>query len=167
MSFDRFWSAYPKKEGKGAAIKAWGKATKDLSVDEIIDFTDKAVLAIDAQKRERWDASERKYIPMPATWLNQCRWLDEIKSHVEIRQQSVETCGCGAPAFNRKLCSRCYTKVATPELQSQMMENLHRMGFKRHGNEPWIETSMRCLTLNGLCAMIPRTITGNNDETKT
>jgi len=165
MSFDRFWNAYPKKEGKGAAIKAWEKATKDMDVGELLDFTDKAVLAIDAQKRERWDASERKYIPMPATWLNQCRWLDEIKSHVELRQQSIEECGCGNPAFNRKLCPRCYTKEANPDFKQQMTENLRKMGFNKLTNETWRDASMRCLTANGLAAMIPETIARRFDET--
>ena len=150
MSFDRFWSAYPKKEGKGAAIKAWEKATKDLSVDEIIDFTDKAVLAIDAQKRERWDASDRKYIPMPSTWLNQCRWLDEIKSHVDIRQQSVETCGCGQPAFNRKMCCRCYANMSNPGLKVDIAATLSKLGIRKSRDESWRDACVRGMKKSGL-----------------
>ena len=69
-AFDRFWSVYPKKVGKEAARKAFLKADADLSV---------MLRAIEAQKQSRqWQEDGGKYIPNPATWLNQGRWEDEI-----------------------------------------------------------------------------------------
>lgn len=68
--FNVFWSAYPKKVGKGAAIKAYEKVK-----------VDKAILlsAIEKQSRsEQWTKDDGKYIPNPSTWLNQCRWEDEL-----------------------------------------------------------------------------------------
>lgn len=66
--FDEFWSAYPKKVGKGAAKKAWERA---------IESTTPAVV-IAAAKRYR-DAPNRtdKFTAHPATWLNHGRWDDE------------------------------------------------------------------------------------------
>lgn len=71
--FDAFWKAYPKKVGKGAAQKAFGR----LKVtDELL----KAMLdAIEVQKRgEQWQKDGGQYIPNPSTWLNQQRWEDEL-----------------------------------------------------------------------------------------
>lgn len=71
--FDAFWKAYPKKVGKGAAQKAFGrlKVTDEL-LEAMLD-------AIKAQKRgEQWQKDGGQYIPNPSTWLNQRRWEDEL-----------------------------------------------------------------------------------------
>ncbi|KKK80922.1 hypothetical protein LCGC14_2818630, partial [marine sediment metagenome] len=64
--FRVFWEAYPKKVGKGEARKAWGKKGT-VSLSHILE-------AIQKQK-EHW--REPRFIPNPATWLNQERWDDE------------------------------------------------------------------------------------------
>jgi len=72
--FARFWEAYPKKVGKtgpgGAegAFKSAAKGTGWPGVDEVI---------ADVQWRTANSWDERRYIPNPATYLNQSRWLDE------------------------------------------------------------------------------------------
>jgi hypothetical protein len=73
--FLTFWRAYPKKTGKKAAFKAWTAASKDGLPDlEIV------VKAIQAQcKSRQWQ--DEQFIPLPATWLNQGRWDDEVKSN--------------------------------------------------------------------------------------
>lgn len=69
--FDQFWAAYPKKTGKEAARKAWSK-TKGTALDAILT-------ALEAQKRsDQWHRDNGRYIPNPATWLNQGRWQDEL-----------------------------------------------------------------------------------------
>ena len=71
--FDAFWKAYPKKVGKGAAQKAFGrlKVTDEL-LKTMLD-------AIEVQKRgEQWQKDGGQYIPNPSTWLNQRRWEDEL-----------------------------------------------------------------------------------------
>jgi hypothetical protein len=71
-AFEEFWSRYPKKEGKGAAVKAWKAATKKAEPSAILAGLDARVAS--------WSAAntERKFIPLPTTWLNQERWTDEI-----------------------------------------------------------------------------------------
>jgi hypothetical protein len=64
--FDRFWAVYPRKVGKGAAEKSWVKALTVASPGEIIT----------AAQRNAWP-DDPQFIPNPATWLNQQRWLDE------------------------------------------------------------------------------------------
>lgn len=69
-SFDVFWSAYPKKVGKGAAEKAWGKAKINGHVPDLM-------AALEAQKlSDQWRKDGGQYIPNPATWINQRRWED-------------------------------------------------------------------------------------------
>ena len=67
--FEDFWYKYPKKVGKEAARKAWNKANPDII--KVID-------AINWQREtKQWQAEDGKYIPNPATYLNQGRWQDE------------------------------------------------------------------------------------------
>lgn len=67
--FEEFWSLYPRKEGKGAARKAW---------DRLPPAQTRTVL--DGLRAQLPDLTrkERKYQPMPATWLSQTRWEDEV-----------------------------------------------------------------------------------------
>lgn len=70
--FADFWSAYPKKVGKGAAEKAWSKIKPDKPTFDAI------MQAVEAQKHsDQWHRNNGQYIPNPTTWLNQRRWEDE------------------------------------------------------------------------------------------
>lgn len=72
--FEKFWNAYPRKVGKGAAEKAFIKYKPDDSL------FDRMLSALSAQKRsEQWHKDGGKFIPYPATWLNQRRWEDAPK----------------------------------------------------------------------------------------
>ena len=67
--FSMFWNAYPKKVGKGAALTAWKKQKIDL---------DAVLIALAWQsKSEQWLKDSGQFVPNPATYLNQQRWLDE------------------------------------------------------------------------------------------
>lgn len=69
--FDQFWSAYPKKVGKGAAKKRF----KSLKPDD--ELVQQMLSALDWQSEtEQWRRDGGRYIPNPGTWLNQERWLD-------------------------------------------------------------------------------------------
>ena len=69
--FDAFWSAYPVRKGRGAALKAWAKAILRAPPEEII-----AAAA-------RYRPAESKFTKHPATWLNQDCWTDEPDHHDE------------------------------------------------------------------------------------
>lgn len=69
--FEQFWEAYPRKVGKGAALKAFEKAVKKTSAEVIL-----AAIATWIQK----PLPEMQYIPHPATWLNQERWQDDVNA---------------------------------------------------------------------------------------
>ena len=73
-AFDAFWSAYPKKVGKGAAEKSFSKLSTAL--------LPQMLSAIDTQKKsDQWKKDNGQFIPNPATWLNQRRWEDELPKH--------------------------------------------------------------------------------------
>lgn len=68
--FEIFWSAYPTKVGKQPARKAFDKVKVPVET---------LVAAIERQKcSSQWSKDGGQYIPNPATWLNQCRWEDEL-----------------------------------------------------------------------------------------
>jgi len=70
--FEMFWSAYPRKEGKGEAYKSFTKAINDCgaTVQDLIDGIERYKCT------EQWQRDGGKYIPHPTTWLNQKRWED-------------------------------------------------------------------------------------------
>jgi hypothetical protein len=68
--FRDFWKLYPRKSARGEAVKAFRRAVKKDQVDLIASGL--------AMWAEHWEAedTEERYIPYPATWLNQARYLD-------------------------------------------------------------------------------------------
>jgi hypothetical protein len=71
-AFDSFWSAYPKKVGKAYALKAWKK-------NHAAQHIDKALKTIERMKAtDQWQREGGRFIPNPATWINQGRWDDEV-----------------------------------------------------------------------------------------
>jgi len=70
--FAEFWKAYPRKVGKGAALKAWMKIkSKSEALRLILD-------ALAWQRTsEQWSKDGGQFIPHPSTWLNEQRWFDE------------------------------------------------------------------------------------------
>lgn len=70
--FNEFWSAYPRKQGKKNAERAFIKLTPDESLlGEIL-------AALDWQKQSAsWTKENGQFIPLPATYLNGRRWEDE------------------------------------------------------------------------------------------
>ena len=71
MTFENFWSQYPKKVGKLTAKRSWEKLS--------LDNQQKALEAI-VDHRKYWAAkgTDWEYIPHASTWLNNERFSDEI-----------------------------------------------------------------------------------------
>jgi hypothetical protein len=67
------YDAYPRKVGKPQALKAIGRAIRDtgVTVPELLTITRRFAEAV-----SDWPASERQFIPHPATWFNGHRFLD-------------------------------------------------------------------------------------------
>lgn len=67
-----WWETYPRKVGKGAARKAWVKATSKIPADELQQATQAFALHVAAGH------VEKRFIPHPSTWLNSERWTDDL-----------------------------------------------------------------------------------------
>ncbi len=79
--FNAFWSAYPNKTGKLKAWQSWKRFKLDKCVAEVTS-------AVRLQARSsQWLKMNGQYVPNPATWLNQGRWMDEIEN---AAQEQVE-----------------------------------------------------------------------------
>jgi len=70
VGFDAFWKHAPRKIGKGAARKAWKTATKRADPNVILDAWTRYADTIQP-------GDDMRFVPHPATWLNQDRWEDE------------------------------------------------------------------------------------------
>ena len=71
-TFDDFFVLYPRKVGKGAARAAWAKAIK--KADPVMILGRAAIYA------QQVVGHDMKFVPHPATWLNQERWEDDTTS---------------------------------------------------------------------------------------
>lgn len=78
-AFEDWYERYPRKKSKRAALKAWEKATKRISADDLNEFTDRFA----AWGRE--NQKDPQFLPYPATWLNSDGWEDDLS---ETKQAS-------------------------------------------------------------------------------
>lgn len=70
--FLRFWQEYPRKMGRENARRAWEKLAPDQHLTGVI------LSAVERDKdTDQWQRENGRYIPYPATWLNQRRWEDQ------------------------------------------------------------------------------------------
>lgn len=70
--FEVWWKAYPRKTAKPKALESYAKLRADgVSAKAMLDGLNKAC--------KEWEAegTEPRYVPYPATWLNQRRFEDE------------------------------------------------------------------------------------------
>ena len=80
--FEAFWKAYPRKESKAQAKKAFAKVAVPLEA---------LLQALEAQKQcDQWRRDSGQYIPYASTWLNQRRWEDEIPVQAEEVTEPVD-----------------------------------------------------------------------------
>lgn len=84
--FQAFYDAYPRRIGRETAAKAFDAAMAkrpDWEPDDLIRaaraFTDKC----------RIEGKDPQYIPYPAVWLNQARFLEMEAGHVEINPRAT------------------------------------------------------------------------------
>ena len=71
--FMEFWKLYPKKVGKKAALNSWKRLKPDAAL------FDQIMAAVEAARAsDQWRRENGRFIPNPATWINQGRWDDEL-----------------------------------------------------------------------------------------
>jgi hypothetical protein len=83
-TFAEFWKRYPRREGKGAARRAWEKLRPSADLVRVI------LAAVDRQRASsQWIKESGRFIPHPSTWLNQERWQDEPSDMPGISERSA------------------------------------------------------------------------------
>lgn len=100
--FETFWKAYPRKVGKGAARKLFFRLRCDKYLDTILEAL------VEQRKCEQWNEAGGRFIPHPATWLNQERWDDEMPEMDQVRV---------APTVKSVTQADSVIKEATREIQ--------------------------------------------------
>jgi uncharacterized protein YdaU (DUF1376 family) len=79
--FDEFWLVYPRKVGKGAALRKWRQIKPDSSLtQEIISSIRQHA------ESDQWLKDGGQFIPHPTTFLGQQRWLDEVPVAVDSNE---------------------------------------------------------------------------------
>jgi hypothetical protein len=73
--FERFWSMYPRKEGKQKAKTAFAKV--DVDIDTLLDALS------DHKKSAQWTKNNGEFIPHASTWLNGRRWEDQMSQNYD------------------------------------------------------------------------------------
>lgn len=82
-AFERFWNAFPRRQGKGAARKAFlGQCAKGVDPERIVTAT------VGYAQRCLLLSKEAQFIPHPATWLNQDRFDDDPEQAPAVRSKS-------------------------------------------------------------------------------
>lgn len=120
-AFEAFWKAYPRKEARKAALKAFSKI--DTSVYPLI------VPSIEKQtKALEWTKDRKRFIPLPATWLNGNRWEDEVETK-DIDPRAYD----GAIWLSEKIAERVidFKAPSRAELDrwASDIDQLHRSGY--------------------------------------
>lgn len=78
------YAAYPRKEGKLAALKAIDKALHIVDGDTLLKAVQDYAVAVGT-----WPAEDYRFIPLPATWFNQGRWEDDRRNWYRNRPVRV------------------------------------------------------------------------------
>lgn len=100
--FDKFWTAWPRKQKRQAALKQWVKHGCDKIAETII-------AKVIAQKSTDVQWKNAQYIPLPDTYLNNRQWEDEIivekpklipNSNQNQARSAVPEWGPGHPSYD-------------------------------------------------------------------
>ena len=83
-AFERFWAAYPKRYGKAKARRAFHAAADRLPpIDDLL-------AALGRQKgSEAWAEEGGRFVPAPATWIEDERWTDELPGESSEKKEAA------------------------------------------------------------------------------
>ena len=84
-AFDAWWAVYPRKVDKKPAHVAYDKAVPKVGDGKLYEMVELYRTAT-----ATWKAEDRKYIPHPATWLNQERYHDDPSEWVDEKERSTQ-----------------------------------------------------------------------------
>jgi hypothetical protein len=77
-AWDAFWSSYPRKVSKKAALQAWN-GLNQADKQQILEVMPAWV--------ESWKGTDVQFIPHPSTWINKRRFDDPVEMAVPKEKQ--------------------------------------------------------------------------------
>jgi hypothetical protein len=80
---EEVYAAYPRKVGKGQAVRAIRSAMKLVGFELLL-----ASVQAFADVVATWPESDRQFVPYPATWFNGRRWEDDRSTWARHRNPS-------------------------------------------------------------------------------
>lgn len=89
LEFEKWWHHYLKKTNKYETFKAYQKALKEISSEELL------TILITQKENGRWSGREKRYIEAGSVWLNKKRWEDEepIQGGMPFQEDEARTEG--------------------------------------------------------------------------
>lgn len=109
--FERWWQTYPKSNrvSKSKCLRKWRRVGLEERTEQLV----RALLA-DACS-DQWLRDGGRFVPMPATWLNQERWDREVP--LSSAAEESKLCSvCGVRGIftlgQRRYCEQHYVEVA-------------------------------------------------------
>jgi hypothetical protein len=132
---DRVYSAYPRKVGKAKALAAIEKALKLIPFAELLPIVESFAKAVQGR--------ESRFVPHPATWFGQQRWLDDqsewydgktIKTQgrtISVRKKAIWEDECDA------VISEIRTVRDMPTLDSPKFREMVKAKIKALPAEAW------------------------------
>lgn len=118
---EKFWNAYPRKQGKEKLKDVWKEMSPSGSLLETM------LKAIEIQKKSSgWKRESGRFIPSPSKWLNERRWEDVVKTE----QPSP------APEMKRETCTPEDRKRFDQAWEKGMLDckKILGMGGERNAN---------------------------------
>ena len=79
--FPEFWTEYPRKEGRTKALESWVKR----GLDSDLALRDRVMAALARHRtQQQWTKDNGQFIPHASTWLNQERYLDDVRPDGQV-----------------------------------------------------------------------------------
>lgn len=103
VGFDTWWRAYPRKQGKRVALKAYARALRRADALTILAGAQR--YAADPNRREQFTAH-------PSTWLNRDGWDDAPEPARSGRDRGVDANVAEGFALARRLADEDVTRAA-------------------------------------------------------
>lgn len=69
---ETIYQAYPRHQGKGAALPAILRALDRVPFDQLLEAVQAFAVAV-----QGWPEQDRQFVPHPATWIREERWNDD------------------------------------------------------------------------------------------
>ena len=139
--FEEFYEAYPRKQGKEAALKVWRK----LKPNAVLLETIRAALAVQKASAD-WRRENGRFIPHPATWLNGRRWTDQPTSNGPVLIGGMST-----------TCGRTRLRLVRWSCESRGITNARRHDRAREGQGQGRELASEATARGGVHPLRVRT----------